>query len=272
VNADTGLASQFLPRMVANDDTGELYFAWLDTRNDTGSGGDDTNLAPNDDAETFVSRARPAADGMLVGDDVQVSQGPSNAKTADNSIELGDYIGLAFDGTRLLPLWADNSNSTGDNPDGADTKFDQYTARVPAAALPAPGRLALASLPGGFRAVYTPSKTLALGGRSDFRFRVTYSAPDGIDPASLSGSNLLVTGPSGFGANAALLSVRAIPRRGQWIATYSIPAAGGRWTRDDNGVYTIELLSDQVRTGTGGATPAGDIGTFAVKTSLSATA
>jgi hypothetical protein len=269
VNSDTGLSSQFLPRMTLDDRTGDLYFAWLDTRNDTGAGGsDDTNRVANDDAETFVSRVRPSPQGLLLGDDAQVSQSASNAKTSDNSIELGDYIGLAFDGSTLFPLWADNSNATGDNPDGAGGKLDQYTARVPAAALPAPDRPTLASLPGGFQAIYTPPKQTAIGGRSDYRFRVTYSAPGGIDPASFDGNNILVTGPNGFGANTTLVSVRPVPKRGQWVVTYDLPASGGRWTRGSNGVYTIRLLLGQIRDAAGAALPAGGIGTFAVHTSL----
>ena len=43
--------------------------------------------------------------------------------------ELGDYVGLDFYDSVLYPCWADNSNSTGDNPDGTGN-FDYYGARV----------------------------------------------------------------------------------------------------------------------------------------------
>jgi hypothetical protein len=61
---------------------------------------------------------------------VQVSQGVSNAVAARNGIDFGDYTGLAFHAGIAMPAWADNSNSTGDNPDGALHAFDIYTARV----------------------------------------------------------------------------------------------------------------------------------------------
>jgi hypothetical protein len=37
---------------------------------------------------------------------------------------------MSFTHGVLYPGWADNSNSTGDNPDGALTTFDVYTAKV----------------------------------------------------------------------------------------------------------------------------------------------
>ena len=45
-------------------------------------------------------------------------------------MEYGDYTGLSYLGGSFYPSWADNSNSTGDNPDGALSKFDAYTAKV----------------------------------------------------------------------------------------------------------------------------------------------
>jgi PKD repeat protein len=42
---------------------------------------------------------------------------------------LGDYIGLDFYGGVFHPCWADDSNSTGDNPDGT-ANLDYYTAAV----------------------------------------------------------------------------------------------------------------------------------------------
>src|SRR5581483_5244582 len=110
VNSDSSLSSQFLPRMAVDESTGELGFAWYDTRNDPGAA--DTNGKPNDDAEFFAARARPAADGMLLGNEAQVSAGASNADAAANGIDLGDYTGLAFLNGTVHPLWADNSNST----------------------------------------------------------------------------------------------------------------------------------------------------------------
>jgi hypothetical protein len=49
---------------------------------------------------------------------------------SSTTFDYGDYSGLAFHGGTFYPCWADNSNSTGDNPAGAQSNFDIYTARV----------------------------------------------------------------------------------------------------------------------------------------------
>jgi hypothetical protein len=47
-----------------------------------------------------------------------------------SSFNFGDYTKLAFDSGTFYPAWSDNSNSTGDNPDGALSKLDLYTTAV----------------------------------------------------------------------------------------------------------------------------------------------
>jgi hypothetical protein len=47
-----------------------------------------------------------------------------------HDIDFGDYTGSAFVNGVLMPVWADNSNSTGDNPDGTLGRFDLYTASI----------------------------------------------------------------------------------------------------------------------------------------------
>ena len=44
---------------------------------------------------------------------------------------VGDYTHAAFVGGMFWPAWSDNSNSTGDNPDGTLHQFDLYTAKIP---------------------------------------------------------------------------------------------------------------------------------------------
>ena len=46
-------------------------------------------------------------------------------------IDYGDYTGLDFTHGVLYPTWADNSNSTGDNPDGTLHQLDLYVGVVP---------------------------------------------------------------------------------------------------------------------------------------------
>ena len=100
-----------------------------DARNDLGLGGaGDTNGIPNDDAQYFVAVSSDA--GATFSANVQVSAGTSNAADAHNGIDYGDYTGLAFAGGVIHPAWADNSNSTGNNPDGTLHRFDVYSAAV----------------------------------------------------------------------------------------------------------------------------------------------
>src|SRR5262249_19994538 len=64
---------------------------------------------------------------------VKVSAGVSSALATGllgNTFDYGDYSGLTFFGGVFYPCWSDNSNSTGDNPNGAMNYFDMYTARV----------------------------------------------------------------------------------------------------------------------------------------------
>jgi hypothetical protein len=60
----------------------------------------------------------------------RIGAGVSNAAQAQSGVDYGDYEGLAFHAGTFYPLWADNSNSTHDNPDGRLNEFDLYTAAV----------------------------------------------------------------------------------------------------------------------------------------------
>jgi hypothetical protein len=60
-----------------------------------------------------------------------VSAGTSNSHVSGNGIDYGDYDGLSFYAGVAHPSWSDNSNSTGNNPDGTLNKLDIYTAAVP---------------------------------------------------------------------------------------------------------------------------------------------
>ena len=52
--------------------------------------------------------------------------GTSNANGADSNFDYGDYT-TPFQSHRFWPAWSDNSNSTGDNPDGTLHQFALYT-------------------------------------------------------------------------------------------------------------------------------------------------
>jgi hypothetical protein len=129
VNDDIGHNSQFNQRIALDQTSGNIAVSWHDSRNDLGAGGPgDTNGIPNDDAQFFATASVDG--GLSFLPNVQVSTGTSNAIAAANGVEYGDYTGLTFHAGRFYPSWADNSNSTGDNPDGALSKFDVYTARI----------------------------------------------------------------------------------------------------------------------------------------------
>jgi hypothetical protein len=128
VNDDIGTNSQFNPRIAVDQTTGSIAVAWYDCRADLGQGGPgDTNRIPNDDAVIF---AGVSLDGGLTFSDRRVGDGASNSVASRNPLEFGDYEGLAFESGAFYPVWADNSNSTGDNPDGTLHELDIYTSAV----------------------------------------------------------------------------------------------------------------------------------------------
>ena len=129
VNDDKGVNSQFNPRMSLDQTTGNLAVSFYDARSDAGNfGKGDTNGIPNDDAQLWAAVSTDG--GASFARNVQVSDGTSNAADAHNGVQYGDYSGMSFTHGVFYPGWADNSNSTGDNPDGALSTFDVYTAKV----------------------------------------------------------------------------------------------------------------------------------------------
>jgi hypothetical protein len=122
VNDDTGTNSQFLPRISLDQSDGMIAVTWYDAR----------NSPLNNTAQYFGAFSSDG--GATFGANFQISSGTSNQANSVavlKKADYGDYTGNAFVGGRLVPAWADNSNSTGDNPDGA-TNFDVYTAIVQA--------------------------------------------------------------------------------------------------------------------------------------------
>ncbi|MEP7060604.1 MAG: sialidase family protein [Actinomycetota bacterium] len=129
VNAERR-GAQFLPRIALDQSSGLVAIGWHDCQNDVGDNHfGDTDGVKNDDAMYYMTMT----DGSGVfAPEVRVSKGVSNAADADNGIDFGDYTGLAFQDGVVHPAWADNSNSTHDNPNGKRNQFDVYTASVPA--------------------------------------------------------------------------------------------------------------------------------------------
>ena len=129
VNDDATANSQFLPKIALDQTSGSIAVVWHDARNDLGTGGPgDTNGLPNDDAQFWGAFSTDG--GTSFSSNIQVSAGTSNSHGSGNSIDYGDYTGLSFVSGIAHPAWADNSNSTGTNPDGALHQLDIYTAAL----------------------------------------------------------------------------------------------------------------------------------------------
>jgi hypothetical protein len=172
VNDDTGTNSQFLPRIALDQTTGYIAVSWYDCRNDQGTGGPgDTDGIPNDEAQFWATVSTDG--GLSFAPNVQVSAGTSSANAAWTGVnqDYGDYTGLDYYGGKFYPAWADNSNSTGNNPPvsvnsppivGTFRFLDIYTAGVTvtdlvASAVNPPG-------PTGPIAAFTLASNQAVGG------------------------------------------------------------------------------------------------------------
>ena len=128
VNDDATTNSQFLPKIALDQTSGEVAVTWYDSRNDQGNDGPgDTDGVPNTDAQVWASFN---SDGVTFEPNDRISAGTSNAHASGNGVGYGDYAGLAFYGGIARPAWSDNSNSTGNNPDGALGRLDIYTAAI----------------------------------------------------------------------------------------------------------------------------------------------
>jgi hypothetical protein len=131
VNDDATTNSQFLPKISLDPTTGKLAVVWYDSRNDLGTGGSgDTDGIANDDAQFWGAFSTNG--GASFTPNLRISAGTSNSHDSGNGIDYGDYSALSFYGGVAHPAWSDNSNSTGNNPDGALHQLDIYTAAVPA--------------------------------------------------------------------------------------------------------------------------------------------
>ena len=128
---DTTTSSQFNPKVSLDPTTGLVAVGWYDCRNDKGDHGfGDTNGIPNDDVMIYATFTRDG--GNTFAPNRLLSAGASNAADAGSLVDYGDYSGFNFYGGKMYFVAADNSNSTGNNPDGTLSTFDLYVAPVSA--------------------------------------------------------------------------------------------------------------------------------------------
>ena len=120
VNDDAGTNSQFLPHISLDQFSGNVAVTWYDAR----------HSPANNTAQYFGATSTNG--GVSFGANFQISAGTSSEAASIPALkdaDFGDYTGNAFADGVLIAAWGDNSNRTGDNPDGA-TDFDVYAASV----------------------------------------------------------------------------------------------------------------------------------------------
>jgi Ca2+-binding RTX toxin-like protein len=142
VNDDIGFNSQFHPSLAVDQSNGVVVVGWYDARNDFFGGQADTDIGGgagligsltgvNTDVEYFVTASYDGGTTFLPN--VLVSGGSTSAiRNRNFSFTgglLGNYTGITAANGVILATWADNSNSTGDNPDGT-FGLDAYVARL----------------------------------------------------------------------------------------------------------------------------------------------
>jgi hypothetical protein len=129
VNDDATANSQFMPSIALDQTTGNVALSWYDARNDLGTGGPgDTDGVPNTDVQIWATYSTNG--GVSFVPNFRVSAGTSNANDAAYGFDYGDYTHAAFVAGSFWPVWSDNSNSAGGNPDGTLHQLDLYAARV----------------------------------------------------------------------------------------------------------------------------------------------
>jgi hypothetical protein len=266
VNDDPDLGStargQFLPQVAVDQTTGNVAVGFHDARNDTAADGD-----VNDDVQYYAAVGVPTSDGNGINftPNARIGAGQSDAKRADSGIDFGDYTGLAFHNNVLYPAFADNSNITGDNPEGRLRRFDLYTGRAvfnPNAPSLTPPQVTPNS---PLAPTLARGREVVKAGRF-YNFTVRFTSPAGIDASTIGTGDFVVTGPNGFREDAQLVRARARGTTAQ--ASYRIAGPGGEFDRrfdaGDNGLYFVSLLADAVRATDGTATQAGTLTTFLV--------
>lgn len=192
VNSDATTRSQFLPKIAADPATGNLAVCWHDARNSA------TNTAMEVYCATTTPDAYPAfSPDTLVSDGASTSNG--------SGVEFGDYSGLVVGAGIAHPVWADTSNSTGDNPNGT-SNFDAYTDQLSVLA----ADFTLGVTPSS-QAVCAPADALftvdvgAFGGFNDPVSLTASGHPAGtttgfsVDPVTPAGSSVLTIGNTGAG-------------------------------------------------------------------------
>jgi hypothetical protein len=111
--------SQLQPAIAVDQTTGNVAVTWYDARN-SGNAGKLVQLFGSASTDGGVTWLR----------NVQISAGASNSNLDEAAFNFGDYDTMDFSNGVFYRTWADNSNVTWDNPNGAGNDLNVYTARV----------------------------------------------------------------------------------------------------------------------------------------------
>src|SRR5262249_18280403 len=99
-----------------DETTGNIAITFYDARNDPANTlSEYWGTASLDGGQTFLPN-------------IKLSAGKSLASN-DSGFDFGDYQDVSFTNGRFIGAWADDSNSTGDNPNGT-SQLDIYIAKV----------------------------------------------------------------------------------------------------------------------------------------------
>ena len=101
-------------------------------------------------------------------------------------------------------------------------------------------------------------------GTDDVIFSVIYSDNTSISTATIGTGDILVTGPNGYSQYATLLSVDNSANGSPRVATYRITSPDVQWIEDDNGIYQVTMVANQVSDLGGSFVAAGIIGSFTI--------
>src|ERR1700761_1380482 len=119
--------SEFLPALAVDQATGNVVAGWYDCRNAQGRSGAGCN-EPDSYAQFWATYSTDG--GTRFVPDFQVSQGTSNSADSGDVFDYGSLTHVAAQSGLFYPVWSDNSDSTGNNPNGTLKQLDLYTARI----------------------------------------------------------------------------------------------------------------------------------------------
>lgn len=262
--------TRFLPHIALDQTTGNIAVTFYGTRNENG-----LSVGDNDEVRYFATVGVPTITeaGVSFSRNLELSDGWSDAARARNVLDFGEYEGLDYHDNIVYPIWADNSNTTLNNPSGGVgsgtnlATFDLYTTRVfVTAADPTPPERAPVGPGSPLTPQFIGKDTITKG--KFYKFQVRYQSTAGINVASLGDDDILVTGPDGYNLFADFTKAKRARHGTLVTATYLAPAPGGMFDLGDNGQYSVLLQGGAVSDITGTLSAPGLLDQFLVSSSL----